>query len=144
MHWNEISAYARLALGSGLYLQQTAHCQLLVPEVIHLVTLLASQGDVDVRCTIYGLALQTFQSMYMASSEDSSRSPEVRSLLHDLQQPEIIRLFGLEKTSASSPTYVAFKNADDDLSSLEQLSRWLLRAVETCAGNSGKLFAMAI
>lgn len=82
--------------------------------------------------------------MYMANSEDSSRSPEIRSLLHDLQQPEIIRLFGLEKTSALSPTYVAFNNGDNDLSSLEELSRWLLRAVETSAGNSGKLIVLKI
>ena len=74
----------------------------------------------------------------MASYDDTSRASEIRTLLHELQQPNTIRLFGIEKMSSSNPTYTALKIGDGDLSSLEELAQWLLRALETCAGNSGE------
>ena len=111
---------------------------MLVPEIVHLVTLLASQGDLPIRNTIYGLALQMFQSLQYAHIDDSTLSSEIRTLLHELTLPETIRLFGLTRTSLNGE-YMALDGAEEH-DVLEQLARWLLRAVTVSAGNTGQFF----
>ncbi|KAI5118442.1 hypothetical protein M0805_000576 [Coniferiporia weirii] len=135
VHWNEITAYSRLALGTGQIDQHSLQIQLLVPEILHLVTLLASQGDVYMRNTIYGLTLQLFQSLYQVHSDDSSLVSEIRALLLELSLPKTVRLFGLVKTSCSNE--FAAVDSQDERAALEGLARWLLRAIAVCSGNIG-------
>ena len=136
VHWNEITTYARLALGSGCAEYHTIHNHVLVPEVIHLVTLLAGQGDLRVRNTIFGLALQILQSLFVIHSEDPTLASEIRGLINDLTQPKTMRHFGLERFSPTSE-YTIVNNADDQ-NALEGLSKWLLKAISVGAGNSGQ------
>ena len=138
VHWNEIVTYARLALGSGTSVNHAVQNTLLVPEVIHLVTLLAAQGKLFVRTTVYGLALQLFQSLYAMHEEDATLASEVRNILNDIASPEIIRLFGLEQVSKTSEYTSVEVDASEDRETLEQLSRWLLKAVVICSGSTGK------
>ncbi|KAH8118768.1 hypothetical protein DFH11DRAFT_1839273 [Phellopilus nigrolimitatus] len=135
VHWNEITAYARLALGTGQSDEHYLQIQLLVPEILHLVTLLASQGDMTMRNTIYGLALQLIQSLYMMHLDDSNLSSEIRALLLELSLPKTICLFGLMQTSTGSEFVVL--DSHNGRECLEGLARWLLRAVNICAGNTG-------
>lgn len=140
MHWNEIITYARLALGSGTSVNHAVQNTLLVPEVIHLVTLLAAQGKLFVRTTVYGLALQLFQSLYAMHEEDATLASEVRTVLNEIASPETIRLFGLQQVSKTSDYTSVEVDPSEDRETLEQLSRWLLKAVVVCSGSSGKWF----
>ncbi|KAL5507799.1 IRA2 [Sanghuangporus vaninii] len=135
IHWNEIAAYSRLALGTGHAFEHALQIQLLVPEILHLVTLLASQGDAAMRNTVYGLALQLFQSLYYMRTDDLALSSEIRILLGELSSSEVVRLFGLTCSSNTSE-YAPF-DGYDSRTSLEGLSRWLLKAIAICAGNTG-------
>lgn len=134
-HWNEIAAYSRLALGTGQVEEHALQIRLLVPEILHLVTLLASQGDIVMRSTIYGLTLQIFQSLYYIHIDDANMSSDIRSLLRELSDVETIRLFGLSQTASSGEFAIAEKQ--DESETLESLAQWLLKATSTCSGNSG-------
>ena len=87
------------------------------------------------RNTVYGLALQLFQSLYYLRADDLTLSSEIRVLLGELSTIEVVRLFGLTP-SANTSEYAAF-DGYDSRSSLEGLSRWLLKAMAICAGNTG-------
>ena len=137
VHWNEIAAYTRLVYGSGLVSHQLIQNELFVPEVIHLVTLLAAQGDTDVRLTVYGVTLQLFQSLHTIHSEEAAIAGGIRTLLEELTSPETLRFFGLTLLSATTNEYAAL-DISDDLVTSEGLSRWLLRALSICSGNTGK------
>lgn len=136
VHWNEITTYTRLALGSGTSTNHAIQNTLLVPEVVHLVTLLAGQGELCVRNTVYGLTLQLFQSLYAMHADDSTHASDIRGLLHELSLPSTVRLFGLSQVAKTSE-YTAF-DCSDDRNCLKELSRWLLSAIDTCSGNIGQ------
>jgi neurofibromin 1 len=136
VHWNEIAAYTRLVYGSGLASHQLIQNELFVPEVIHLVTLLAAQGDTDVRMTVYGVTLQLFQALYTIHVEDTCVASSIKGLLDELTSPETLRYFGLTLISSTTNAYAAL-DISDDLVTSEGLSRWLLKALSACSGNSG-------
>lgn len=138
VHWNEIAAYSRLALGTGQATEHVLQVQHLVPEVLHLVTLLASQGDATMRSTIYGLTVQLFQALYYVHTDDANLCSDIRSLLSDLSNAQTVRLFGLSQTSYSSDLVILEKQNEREM--LEGLTHWLLRAIATCSGNIGMCF----
>lgn len=90
------------------------------------------------RNTIYGLTLQLFQALYHMNTEDLTLACEIRSLVNELAQPEVVRLFGLARSSNTSE-YVPTDNYDSR-ESLEGLTRWLLKALAISAGNAGNCF----
>lgn len=123
-------------LGSGQLDQHSPSTQLFVPEILHLVTLLAGHGDVTMRNTIYGLALQLFQSIYQMHVEDIGLTSEIKALLQDLSRPEVIRFFGLTRTGTIGE-FLSIEGLDER-ECLEGLTRWLMKALTICSGNSGK------
>lgn len=100
------------------------------------MTLLAGHGDVTMRNTIYGLALQLFQSIYQMHVEDIGLTSEIKALLQDLSRPEVIRFFGLTRTGTIGE-FLSIEGLDER-ECLEGLTRWLMKALTICSGNSGK------
>lgn len=129
--------YTRLALVTGYHSHQTMFNQRFVPEIIHLVTLLAGIGETIVRVSVYGLTMNLLQSLCSARADDPG-APEIRSLVDEFSQSYTLRLFGLIRTTPTSE-YSSYDARDDQTSidALESLSRLLLHAITVCAGNDG-------
>ena len=112
--------------------------QLFVPEMMHLVSLIAATGQLYVRGTVYGLVTHMLHALYSLRLTDSTASPEIQMMIEECCQPEGLRLFGLSKPSPTSE-YLTYnpptgKTLIDDL---ESLTRFLLRIMETIAGTRG-------
>ena len=94
------------------------------------------------RNTIYGLALQLFQALYHIHAEDLTLASEIHFLVNELAQPELVRLFGLARSSNVSE-FVP-NDSYDSRESLEGLTQWLLKALAICAGNTGNCISLVI
>ncbi len=107
-----------------------------------MVTLLAALGETVVRVTIYGLVMNLLQSLYAAKPEDSAAS-DIRGMLEELAQPEALKMFGLQKSTASSE-YSRLDAVNDRqlMEHLEKCTRFMLRAVQVSAGNPGAQLQM--
>jgi hypothetical protein len=79
-NWNEISTLIWLALVVGSQSKQSGQNQLYVPEIVHLVTLVAGEGPSLVRKSVYGIVFNLLQCLYISRPDDvpgPERSPSV-------------------------------------------------------------------
>lgn len=137
-HWNEIASLARLALVASQQVKQPVLSNLYVPEVIHMVTLIAATGDSLVRCTVWGLIVDLVNSQWITRPTDPA-SPEIRLLFEECSDPKTLRLFGLHRASRTSELIAHDpKNEKDLLDNQDGLTRFLLRVMECCAQPKGK------
>lgn len=138
VHWPEIAALTRLALVAGTHSKQAAHVQLYVPEIVHLVTLIAATGETRVRTSVYGIVMNMLQSMQLTTPEDVAR-PEIRTLLEECMDPETIRLFGLMRpTPTSEFCHYDVPTDKESIDAQENLTRLLVRVLEAMAGTPGR------
>ena len=139
VHWNEIACLARLILVVGNNAKNTVQSQLFVPEIMHLVTLIAATGHLYVRGTVWGIVTHMLHALYSLRLTDATASPEIQVMLDECCQPEGLRLFGLSKPTPTSEFMLydppSPKALIDDL---EALTRLLLRIMETISGSKGK------
>ncbi|KAI0329579.1 hypothetical protein GY45DRAFT_1324865 [Cubamyces sp. BRFM 1775] len=140
VHWNEIACLARLLLVLNNSAKNTVQIQLFIPEIMHLVTLIAATGQLYVRCTIYAVVTHMLHGLCSLRLTDATASPELQVVLEECTQPEGMRLFGISKPSPTSE-YALYdppngKNVIDDL---EALTRLLLRIMEAIAASKGLL-----
>ena len=138
VHWNEIACLARLLLVLNNSAKNTVQIQLFIPEIMHLVTLIAATGQLYVRCTIYAVVTHMLHGLCSLRLTDATASPELQVVLDECTQPEGMRLFGISKPSPTSE-YALYdppngKNVIDDL---EALTRLLLRIMEAIAASKG-------
>ena len=138
IHWNEIAALTRLALVSSAQCKQAAQCQLFVPEIVHLVTLIASTGPTFVRLSVHGIVVNMLLTLTMGKSGESMPTPEIRNLLDDCAEDANLRMFGLER-SAVTGEYSNVDPASDKLFVINQenLTGFLARIIEVVAGSKG-------
>jgi neurofibromin 1 len=137
IHWVEIAALTRLAFVAGNHSKQAIHTQLYIPEIVHLVTLIAGTGPTLVRKSVYGIVLNYLQSLYSARNDDEDTS-EVLSLIEEFTQPSILSLFGLARTNSTSEyTDLNPENDKGFLEIQEGLVQLLIRVMETTAGTKG-------
>lgn len=108
----------------------------LVPEVVHLVSLVAGEGPILVRKSAYGTVINLLQSLYIARPEDSES--EIKQLINDFTLPENLKLFGLQRETPTSG-YTNFDCVDDKtaLDTHERLVQLLICVLDTSAGNQG-------
>ena len=144
VHWNEIACLSRLILVVGNNAKNTVQSQLFVPEIMHLVTLIAATGQLYVRGTVWGIVTHMLHALYSLRLTDATASPEIQVMLDECCQPEGLRLFGLNKPTPTSD-YVLYdppstKAVIDDL---EALTRLLLRIMETISGTKGKYHSVS-
>lgn len=138
VHWTEIAALTRLAFVAGNHSKQTVHTQLYIPEIVHLVTLIAGTGPTLVRKSVYGIVLNFLQSLHSARNDDDE-SREVLLLIQEFTQPSILHLFGLARmTSSSEYTDLDPVNDKGYIDAQEGLTEVLVRVLEVTAGTRGR------
>lgn len=137
-HWGEVATLIRLALIAGNQSKQTSHNQLYVPEIVHLVSLVAGSGSTLVRKSIYGIVVNLLQSLYLTRAEDSG--PELLSLINDCTTADTLRLFGLQRGTATSE-YTTLDPSNDRarIDTQEKLTQLLVRMMEVTSGSKGRL-----
>ncbi|KAG1755407.1 hypothetical protein EDB19DRAFT_1661084 [Suillus lakei] len=139
VHWNEIATLARFALVASNHSKQAAYDQLYIPDIFHIVTLIAGTGQMLVRKSLYGVIMNFLQSVYLARAEDPS-APELRLLIDELIKVENLTLFGLTRQSCTSE-YCNYDPPNDKamIDSQESLTRLLVRVMEVTSGSRGLL-----
>jgi neurofibromin 1 len=137
VHWGEIATLIRLILIGGNNSKMLSHNQLYVPEVIHLVTLVAGTGQIIVRKSVYGIVMNLLQSLYISRTEEST-CPELLALINACTQPKTLQLFGLARLTASSE-YTIFEPSSEkrQIDTQESLTALLVRIMEVTAGSNG-------
>jgi len=135
-NWNEISALIRLTHAVGSHGNQPSQSLLYVPEVVHLVSLVAGEGSTLVRKSVYGTIINLLQSLCIGRPEDSDA--ELKQLINELMLPETLKLFGLQRETPTSE-YIATENPSEKNALVihECLVNLLVRLLEVAAGTQG-------
>ena len=138
VHWNEIAALTRLVQVAGAQCKQAIQSQMFVPEIVHLVTLIASTGQTIVRQSVHGIVMNMLQTLTMGKTGESPAISEIRNLLDKCTEPETLHLFGLERSSVTGE-YFNHEPATDKLVIItqEKLAQFLARIMEDVAGSKG-------
>ena len=124
--------------------KQPALSQFYVPEVIHMITLIAATGEPVVRSTIWGIVVELLQSQWIALTSDAVAGPEIRHLLDEASTPNILRLFGLIRATRTSELTIWDPKGDKAiLDNQEGLTRFLIQVMEVTSGTKGKLVVLA-
>lgn len=135
--WNEVAAISRLALYAGYNTRVPAHNQLFVAETAHLITLLAGSGPVLMRTTIFGMAVNLAQSLYVSKADDPAVAPKLKQLLEDAHKPEILSMFGLVANGPIGDYSLPDSTSDTlPIDTLEDLSRFMLKMISLGAQSS--------
>jgi neurofibromin 1 len=141
-NWNEISTLIRLALVVGSQSTQPGNNYVYVPEIVHLVSLVAGEGPTLVRKSVYGIIMNLLQSLYIARPDDSTE-PKLMQLINDCTLPENLKLFGLQReTPTSEYTNLDPLNDKDSLDINEDLVKLLIRILTDSAGSPGQLITI--
>jgi neurofibromin 1 len=137
-NWNEISTLIRLTLVIGQS-TQFEQIYLYVPEIIHLVSLVAGDGNSLVRKSVYGIIINLLQSLYISRPEDRTE-PEIMRLINDCTLPENLQLFGLRReTPTAEYSNVHCSGEKSSLDKQEKLAQLLLRVMTVTAGSTRHL-----
>ncbi|KAF9067659.1 hypothetical protein BDP27DRAFT_1225535 [Rhodocollybia butyracea] len=136
--WPEVSTLIRIALIAGTETVHPVNNQLYVPEIVHIVTLVAAVGSTLIRKSVYGLLINLIQSLYLARLDDGP-SPELLQLIQDCTQEEILNLFGLKRITSTSE-YSSFDVEQEQtvIRHQEKLTALLVRIIDTSAGSKGR------
>ena len=138
-HWNEIAALARLAVVSGQQVKHIILNQYYVPEIVHLVTLIAGTGDIAIRLTVWGLAVELLQSFWMFRTSAALGST-IPALFELATQAKTLKLFGLFRICETSELVCWDPRTDaETLDNHEALTRFLIRIMESVASSKGML-----
>ena len=101
------------------------------------MSLVAGEGPVLVRKSVYGIVMNLLQSLYIARPDDSTE-PGLIQLINDCTLPDTLRLFGLKReTSTSEYTVVDFVNDKETLENSEKLISLLVGILSVAAGSTG-------
>ena len=130
----------RLALVVGSQSTHSGQSYLYVPEIIHLVSLVAGEGNSLVRKSVYGIIMNLLQSLYLSRPDDRTE-PELMRLINDCTLPENLRLFGLRRESLSAEySNTEFSSEKAMLDTQEKLTQLLLRVMIVSAGSTGMFY----
>lgn len=135
-NWNEISTLIRMTHIVGSQSTHPGQSYTFVPEVVHLVSLVAGEGPTLVRKSAYGTIINLLQCLYTARPEDGES--EIRQLINDFSLPENLKVFGLQRETLTSD-YVSLGSLDEKnaLDTQERLVRLLIRVINVSAGSEG-------
>ena len=139
-NWHEISTLIRLVYVVGCQCSDVAQIWENIPELIHLVSLVAAEGPTLVRKSVYGIIINLLQTLYLCRNEDNrtEAKPEILQLINDCTLPENLQLFGLRReTSLAEYSSVDLTDEKASLDSLEKLMQLLLRVMHVTAESIG-------
>lgn len=98
--WNEICVLLRLCLSTSF--DSGVQSQLFVPEIFHLVTMLANTGSSNIRLIVHRLLVNTIHAMCTTFTLEETKLAKLKVLLQSLSEPQQDFLFNIsthERTS---------------------------------------------
>lgn len=139
-NYSEISTLVKLCLVVGSQSRQLTQNQLYVPEIIHIIMLVAADGPIQVRKSVYGIVLNLLQSLYVVRTEDMPGT-ELLQIIKDYTSAETFQLFGLERHVRTSKHTLWIPQTDRQyLDNLEHLATFLARVMQIASGSRGTAF----
>jgi neurofibromin 1 len=89
--WSEICVLLRLCLSTSFDSGVQSH--LFLPEIFHLVTMLANTGSSNVRLVVHRLLVNTIHAMCTTFTLEESKLSKLKTLLSSLSEPRTDSLF---------------------------------------------------
>lgn len=140
--WSDICALARLNLMMSFVPGDALDTGLFLPEIFHVLTLLAGSGSLLMRQTIYGLFVNIIQSLASSSPTAEMDGTALQQALDKTQSDQIIACFDLVEIGGSMESATANSGRDDsDVGILDHvgiLARFLGDVLVSAAPNLGK------
>jgi neurofibromin 1 len=136
--WNELNCLCRICLIAFYNTRAPVQTQLFVPELAHLITLLAGTGPLLMKTTVYGLLINLIQSLCAARWNDPDSIDALTAMLYRCSQSEVLKMFGLERVTRLSNEYTLSSDSTTlDVDALEGISSILLHAIDLGAQTTG-------
>ncbi|KAI3488807.1 hypothetical protein L1887_47148 [Cichorium endivia] len=150
--WKEIATLVRMNM--VLSFTNRVEALLYLPELLHVILLLAGNGTDATRHAIYGSAINLVHSL-CTEDQREARKPEeatprsaeavakLRALLERLAEPEALKLFGLPAASQATSTNAAFGASTEmvrdppDNASIERLALLMYEVADAAALERG-------
>jgi hypothetical protein len=135
--WNEVAAMTRLALVVLTNSAAPAQTLLFVPEIAHLITLLAATGPLSMRTSVYNIMVNVLQTLCISRPENEAL--RLRELLDKCPTPEVLSTFGLARPDFTSEFTSPDRGPDDiSITALESITTLLLDIIVAGAPSTGK------
>uniref|UniRef100_V5ET08 Ras GTPase activating protein RasGAP n=2 Tax=Kalmanozyma brasiliensis (strain GHG001) TaxID=1365824 RepID=V5ET08_KALBG len=149
--WKEIATLVRMNM--VLSFTNRVEALLYLPELLHVILLLAGNGVDATRYSIYGSAINLVHSLCTEDPREARKPEEatprsaeavakLRVLLDQLSKPESLKLFGLPVASQSSAVNAAFGASQEivrdapDNASIERLATLMYEVADAAAPNT--------
>lgn len=140
--WAEIATLSRIVLALSFNPTAALDAQLFLPDLFHIITLLVGYGPVLMRQTIYGLTVNTVQSLATSRATGDMDTLALQRLLEKVQSKEVAGNFGLVMVGGSfEPIHV-----EDDvfLSKIEDVTKLLGEVLIAGAVSFGQYITLPI
>ena len=98
--WGEISVLLRLCLSTSF--DSGVQSQLFLPEIFHLVTMLANTGSTEVRLVVHRLLVNTIHAMCTSFALEECKLLKLKVLLSSLSEPRNESLFNTNQRNGLS------------------------------------------
>lgn len=98
--WSEISVLLRLCLSTSF--DSGIQSQLFLPEIFHIVTMLANTGSSDLRLVVHRLLVNTIHAMCTSFALEESKLSKLKNLLATLSEPRNDSLFNINQRDGVS------------------------------------------
>lgn len=138
--WPEIGILLRFIL--MLSFNNRGPVKRLVPEIFHVITLVAGVGSTVVRASVHGVIVNMIQSLCTSMPLPAANVQKLQLLLSELSESKCRLLFGLNRSNANAFT-ITQENLNDtiepiSLLSLEAIVARLSEVILYGAPNTGK------
>lgn len=98
--WTEICVLLHLCLSTSF--DSGVQSQLFLPEIFHLVTMLANTGSSEIRLIVHRLLINTVHAMCTTFSLEENKLTRLKILLSSLSEPRQDSLFSITSRDGSS------------------------------------------
>ncbi|RKP27599.1 hypothetical protein SYNPS1DRAFT_26753, partial [Syncephalis pseudoplumigaleata] len=136
--WDHIAVLIRFLLMMSF--DNRLHVLQYLPELFHIVSLVAAIGPGMIRASVHGIVINIVQSLCTSLQLDNDNLRTVKFLLSELSEPKSLLLFGLNRSSVNA--FMRSMEATTDtkeampLTSLETIVRMLLDVMTSGAPNT--------
>lgn len=110
--WKEICVMVRFCL--MLSFNNRLHVQQYIPELFHIISMLAACGPMLIRSSVYGLLVNIIHSLCTSALLNEQQVIALNMILNEFSEPRFRLLFGINRDSADAFTMT--KNAFSDSS----------------------------
>lgn len=140
--WAEICALTRLNLMLSFTPSDSLDSALFLPEIIHVLTLLVGSGPLLMRQTVYGLFVNTLQSLASSSPSDGVDGTALQQALDKAQMDDMMSCFDLVTSGRGLDVAPGSTQRDDTdmhlLDHVDTLARFLGDVLVAAAPNFGE------